>query len=130
MSEFSGSWSSKNAVVFHVNSTLQNEEFSDAYLVLRTNSHYPYQELSLSIVLENLKSKAKQQENIRVRVTDPRGRWKGKGFGEVKELHYFYRKLPAGSYRVAIVHKMPREVLPGIEDLGMKLKTVSSSDGK
>lgn len=124
-----GVWSKEQALVFTLPDR-RAEESKEVFFIVRNNAAYPYQNLVLEVEIGDGTTQQKVRERITCSLTNDRGQWKGHGFGEVKELHYFYRKLPSTKTVLTLRHQMPRKQLPGIEDIGIKLKTVSSDDGK
>jgi len=95
--------------------------------VVRNNNDYPYSNLRLIATLEHNK-KVIATDTMNYVLAKPNGEWLGTGFGETKEALFQYKlnyKFPQnGNYSVKVVQAMRKNVLPGIEDLGIKIQNL------
>ena len=95
--------------------------------VIRNNNDYPYSNLRLIATLEHNK-KVIATDTMNYVLAKPNGEWLGKGFGETKEALFQYKlnyKFPQnGNYSLKVVQAMRKNVLPGIEDLGVKIQNL------
>ena len=95
--------------------------------VVRNNNDYPYSNLRLIATLEHNK-KVIAADTMNYVLAKPNGEWLGTGFGETKEALFQYKlnyKFPQnGNYSVKVVQAMRKNVLLGIEDLGIKIQNL------
>lgn len=95
--------------------------------IVRNNNDYPYSNIRLIASLEHHK-KVVSTDTLNFVLAKPNGEWLGTGFGETKETLFQYKlnyKFPQnGDYSVKVIQAMRRNVLPGIEDLGIKIQNV------
>lgn len=93
--------------------------------VIRNNNDYPYSNLRLIAKIEEGK-KIISTDTLNYVLAKPNGEWIGTGFGDTKESLFQYKlnyKFPQnGNYSVKVVQAMRRNVLPGIEDIGIKIQ--------
>lgn len=95
--------------------------------VVRNNNDYPYSNIRFIVNLKNIKEKTSQIDTLNYILANPNGEWLGTGFGETKETLFQYKlnyKFPKeGAYEVDVQHAMRNDILPGIEDIGIKVET-------
>lgn len=95
--------------------------------VVRNNNDYPYSNLRLIARIEHNKKNI-STDTLNFVLAKPNGEWIGTGFGDTKEIVFQYKlnyKFPRnGKYSVRVVHAMRRNVLPGIEDIGIKIQNL------
>jgi hypothetical protein len=95
--------------------------------VVRNNNDYPYSNLRLIATVEHNK-KAVATDTLNYVLAKPNGEWLGTGFGDTKETLFQYKlnyKFPQnGNYSVKVVQAMRKNILPGIEDLGIKIQNL------
>ncbi len=103
------------------------------YVNVRTFSDYPYSNLYLFI---HVTSPAGDEltDTVDFRLADDRGRWLGRGIGDLYFLQLPYKKnirFPVkGVYRFDIEQGM-RTDLPGVRDVGLRVERVKEpADGK
>jgi len=119
-------WSKKKVQQFDfaVNDA-QNQK--NLVFVVRNNNDYPYSNLRLIATLEHNK-KVIATDTMNYVLAKPNGEWLGTGFGDTKEALFQYKlnyKFPQnGNYSVKVVQAMRKNVLPGIEDLGIKIQNL------
>lgn len=99
-------------------------------LSVRTSTDYPYRNIYLFIVT-SFPSGETVTDTLNTMVTDEKGKWLGKGAGDLRELHIPYKAnvyFPEkGEYHFRVIHGMRDTVLKGVYDMGM---TISLSSGK
>ncbi len=109
---------------FEVNDA-QNQK--NLMFVVRNNNDYPYSNLRLIASIEHDKKKI-STDTLNFVLAKPNGEWIGTGFGDTKEIIFQYKlnyKFPQnGNYSVKVVQAMRRNVLPGIEDIGIKIQNL------
>ncbi len=100
--------------------------------VIRNNNTYPYSNIRLFVDLLNLENHQKTTDTLNYTLAKPNGEWIGKGFGETKEILFQYKmnyQFPKnGKYQIAIKQAMRKDVLPGIEDVGIKIESAQTAN--
>jgi len=96
-------------------------------LVIRNNNEYPYSNLRLIAKME-LNKKTISTDTLNFVLAKPNGEWIGTGFGDTKEIVFPYKvnyKFPKnGKYSFKITQAMRKDILPGIEDIGIKIQNL------
>lgn len=102
-----------------------SQDAKNLVLVIRNNNDYPYSNLRLIAKIEQDK-KVISTDTLNYILAKPNGEWIGTGFGDTKENLFQYKlnyKFPQnGNYSVKVVQAMRRNILPGIEDIGIKIQ--------
>lgn len=119
-------WNKKKVQQFDFDVTdAQNQK--NITFVVRNNNDYPYSNLRLIATVEHNK-KAISTDTLNYVLAKPNGEWLGTGFGDTKETLFQYKlnyKFPQnGNYSVKVVQAMRKNILPGIEDLGIKIQNL------
>jgi len=93
-------------------------------LSLRTSTEYPYRNIYL-FVLTTFPSGTVITDTIQAMVTDEKGKWLGRGAGDIRELTipfksnvYFPEK---GEYHFRVIHGMRDTTLKGVYDVGLRI---------
>ena len=93
-------------------------------LSLRTSTDYPYRNIYLFVVT-SFPSGTFVTDTIQAMVTDEKGRWLGKGTGDLRELTIPFKSnvyFPeSGDYHFRVIHGMRDTLLNGVYDMGMKI---------
>jgi len=96
----------------------------DIEFSLRTSTDYPYRNMYLFIVT-SFPSGTTVTDTLNAMVADEKGRWMGKGAGDLRELTIPYKAnvyFPEkGEYHFRVIHGMRDTVLKGVYDMGMKV---------
>jgi len=102
----------------------------DIRLSLRTSTDYPYRNIYLFVVT-TFPSGTVVTDTLQAMVTDEKGRWLGKGTGDLRELTIPYKSnvfFPeSGDYHFRVIHGMRDTLLNGVYDMGMQ---ISLKNGK
>lgn len=119
-------WNKKKVQQFDFDVTdAQNQK--NITFIVRNNNDYPYSNLRLIATVEHNK-KAIATDTLNYVLAKPSGEWLGTGFGDTKETLFQYKlnyKFPQnGNYSVKVVQAMRKNILPGIEDLGIKIQNL------
>lgn len=119
-------WKKNNAQTFSFDiNDAQNLKIM--MFVVRNNNNYPYSNLRLIASVEHNKKKI-STDTLNYILAKPNGEWIGTGFGDTKEIVFQYKlnyKFPEnGKYSVKVVQAMRKNVLPGIEDIGIKIQNL------
>jgi gliding motility-associated lipoprotein GldH len=93
-------------------------------LSMRTSTEYPYRNIYL-FILTTFPSGTSVTDTLHAMVTDEKGRWLGKGTGDLRELTIPYKSnvyFPEpGEYHFRVIHGMRDTILLGVYDMGMKI---------
>lgn len=119
------SWDKKNTLNFEFD-IKDAQTPKNIIFVVRNNDDYPYSNLWLISKLPNQKTKKTVSDSLNFVLAEPNGKWIGSGFGETKETLFQYKtnfKFPEnGKYTISVSQAMRKNILPGIEDLGIKIE--------
>lgn len=126
MNDVGNQWDKKKVQQFDFKlDDSQNQK--NIIFVVRNNNDYPYSNLRLIATVEHNK-KAIATDTLNYVLAKPNGEWLGTGFGDTKETLFQYKlnyKFPQnGNYSVKVVQAMRKNILPGIEDLGVKIQNL------
>ena len=120
-----GAWNKnkKETFQFKIDNT---QKAKNIIFVVRNNNNYPYSNLRLIVNLKSPTNKIKT-DTLNYILAKPNGEWIGTGFGETKEIFFQYKlnyRFPEkGSYNINVTQAMRRNILPGIEDFGVKVES-------
>ena len=119
-------WDKKKIQDFDFNiNDFQNQK--NLIFIIRNNNDYPYSNIRVIASIEHNK-KVISKDTLNYVLAKPNGEWLGTGFGETKEELFQYKlnyRFPQnGKYSVKVTQAMRRNILPGIEDLGIKIQNV------
>ena len=92
---------------------------------VRNRNDYPYQNLPLLICCDNPEAQNIKRDTLELRLADSGGIWSGSGWGGLYQSTVsagFLRIGKAGEYCFKITYLLPDEVLPGVNDVGIRLK--------
>jgi len=109
---------------------------TDIYFSIRTGSDYPFRNIWLFVTATSPDGKTSITDTLQYDLADEKGKWFGKGFGDIHELKLPFRQnvfFPMkGTYHFAIQHGMRTEELKGVYDFGIRVEktTGNSSRGK
>ncbi|MDO9153655.1 MAG: gliding motility lipoprotein GldH [Paludibacter sp.] len=121
-------WSKDSLFTFDVpvNDTISKY---NVYVNIRNRGEYPYQNLWLFIEKINPDSVV-TRDTIEFYLADKYGKWFGTGVGAIFEMPVLYQqnfKFPyTGTYRYKIIQGMRQNLLPGINDVGMRVERVDN----
>ncbi len=101
-------------------------------LSVRTSTDYPYRNMYLFIVT-TFPSGTTVTDTLQAIITDEKGKWLGRGAGDLRELTIPYKSnvwFPeTGEYHFRVIHGMRDTVLKGVYDMGMKI-TLKEDKGR
>ncbi|MCF0256076.1 gliding motility lipoprotein GldH [Bacteroides heparinolyticus] len=91
---------------------------------VRNRNNYPYQNLNLSVCCTPPDSVPLPADTLQLTLADKTGAWQGNGWGGL-----YLTDFPAGNIRIGkpgtylfkISHTLPDSILPGINDVGIRL---------
>jgi gliding motility-associated lipoprotein GldH len=117
-------WELMNIPVFNVpvNDTLKSNNVS---FLIRTSSSYPFRNIFLFVKTTSPDGKS-ITDTLEYFLADEKGKWYGKGFGDIHELNLPYKSnvfFPAkGTYQFTVRHGMRMEDLNGVYDFGLRIE--------
>lgn len=96
-------------------------------IMIRTGSAYPFRNIYLFVTAVNPRGEA-ITDTMQYYLADEKGRWKGKGFGDIHALNLPYKSniyFPStGTYTFKIRHGMRSEDLKGVYDVGLRIEKI------
>jgi len=117
-------WTLENVTTFdpEINDTAS---ISDIYFTIRTGTSYPFRNIWLFVKTTSPDGRS-ITDTLQYMLADEKGKWYGKGFGDIHELALPYRSgiyfLKKGKYTFSIRHGMRIENLGGVYDLGLRIE--------
>ncbi|MBC7555756.1 MAG: gliding motility lipoprotein GldH [Chryseobacterium sp.] len=118
-------WNKNQKLVFKFNSE-DAQKAKNIIFVVRNNNNYPYSNLRLIVNFESPTKKIKT-DTLNYILAKPDGEWIGTGFGETKEILFQYKLnynfAEKGLYKINVTQAMRRNILPGLEDFGIKIES-------
>jgi gliding motility-associated lipoprotein GldH len=117
-------WDLMNVLSFRVpiNDTLNS---NNVIFTIRTGSSYPFRNIYLFVSATSPDGK-NITDTVEYYLADEKGRWFGKGFGDIHELNLPYKSnvyFPLkGTYLFKIQHGMRMENLKGVYDFGLRIE--------
>lgn len=119
-------WQQKDTLDFNVmvadSATLYNVSVE-----VRNRNNYPYQNLPLLIHYDSPEPQSTRRDTLELKLADSAGIWLGDGWGGLFQSAFpagQVRIEKAGEYHIKITHLLPDELLPGVNDIGIKLSSV------
>lgn len=118
-------WDKEDTLILKTDTLYETATYS-VEVNLRTTAEYPYKQLMLMVEEKLLPNKAKRVFPVTFQIASDEGERNGE-----KLLYYELEKQLAmqqlsqgDSLQFRIYHKMRRQTLPGIKDVGIKIKKV------
>lgn len=117
-------WELMNIPAFTVNidDTLTSNNVT---FTIRTGSSYPFRNIFLFVKTISPDGKF-ITDTLEYNLADEKGKWFGKGFGDIHELNLPYKSnvfFPVkGTYQFSIQHGMRIEDLNGVYDFGLRIE--------
>jgi gliding motility-associated lipoprotein GldH len=119
-------WNLMNALSFNVpvGDTINS---NNVYFTIRTSSSYPFRNIYLFVTTISPEGKS-ITDTLQYYLADDKGKWYGKGFGDISELNLPYKSnvyFPLkGTYHFKVRHGMRTEDLKGVYDFGMRVEKI------
>lgn len=121
-------WEQKDTVCFDV-ATCDSQVIScQLYVEVRNRSNYPYQNLPLAITLMAPDSTVTFHDTLSVQLANEESKWTGKGWGGIYQNSFPVSRLSldqTGHYHFFITHCLKNELVPGINDIGIRLERLN-----
>jgi gliding motility-associated lipoprotein GldH len=98
---------------------------NDVIFTIRSGSSYPFRNIFLFVSTTSPDGK-KITDTLQYNLADEKGKWYGRGFGDIHELNLPYKSnvyFPLkGTYEFKIQHGMRVEDLKGVYDFGLRIE--------
>ena len=100
---------------------------NNVLFTIRSGSSYPFRNIFLFVTTTSPDGK-QITDTLQYNLADEKGKWYGKGFGDIHELNLPYKSnifFPVkGIYEFKIQHGMRIENLKGVYDIGLKIEKI------
>jgi gliding motility-associated lipoprotein GldH len=100
---------------------------NNVFFTIRNGSSYPFRNIYLFVTTISPDGK-KITDTLQYNLADEKGKWYGKGFGDIHELNLPYKSnvyFPLkGTYEFKIQHGMRVENLKGVYDFGLRIEKI------
>lgn len=100
---------------------------NNVIFTIRNGTAYPFRNIFLFVTTSSPDGKS-ITDTLQYNLADEKGKWLGKGFGDVHELNLPYKSnvfFPAkGIYEFKIQHGMRVENLKGVYDFGLRIEKI------
>lgn len=111
--------------IYDVSDTVSKTNVS---FTIRTGSDYPFRNIFLFVTATSPDGKS-ITDTLEYELSDEKGNWYGKGFGDINELSLPYRSnvfFPLkGPYTFKIQHGMRTGDLKGVYDIGIRIEKIN-----
>ena len=102
---------------------------NNIYFTIRTGTSYPFQNIWLFVTTTSPAGKS-ITDTLQYILADEKGKWYGKGFGNIHELNLPFRTSvyfpKEGTFSFKIRHGMRTENLKGVYDIGLRIERVKN----
>ena len=117
-------WKRQDTLLFNV-AVPDSQTYYKLIVEIRNRSTYPYQNINLSVCYDSPELKKLQTDTLTAVLADKEGIWKGDGWGGL-----YQSAFPAGNIKIGepgdylfkVAYTLPDSLLPGINDVGIKLQ--------
>jgi gliding motility-associated lipoprotein GldH len=100
---------------------------NNVIITIRNGSSYPFRNIFLFVSTTSPDGK-KITDTLQYNLADEKGKWNGRGFGDIHELNLPYKSnvfFPLkGTYEFKIQHGMRIENLKGVYDIGLRIEKI------
>ena len=100
---------------------------NNVFFTIRNGSSYQFRNIYLFVTTTSPDGK-KITDTLQYNLADEKGKWYGKGFGDIHELNLPYKSnvyFPLkGTYEFKIQHGMRVENLKGVYDFGLRIEKI------
>jgi gliding motility-associated lipoprotein GldH len=119
-------WKLMDVVSFKVPIT-DSLSSNNVNITIRNGSSYPFRNIFLFVSTTSPEGK-KITDTLQYNLADEKGKWIGRGFGDIHELNLPYKSnvfFPLkGIYEFKIQHGMRIENLKGVYDIGLRIERI------
>jgi gliding motility-associated lipoprotein GldH len=120
----SGIWKIDNIAEFKPDIS-DTAAIRNIFFTIRTGASYPFRNIWLFVNTISPSGKS-ITDTLQYMLADEKGKWYGRGFGDLRELDLPFRSgiwFPEkGMYRFRITHGMRTVDLKGVEDIGLRIE--------
>ena len=117
-------WKRQDTLLFNV-AVPDSQTYYKLIVEIRNRSTYPYQNINLSVCYDSPELEKLQTDTLTAVLADKEGIWKGDGWGGL-----YQSAFPAGNIKIGkpgdylfkVAYTLPDSLLPGINDVGIKLQ--------
>jgi gliding motility-associated lipoprotein GldH len=117
-------WNYKNPAVFDINITDTNK-YCNVYINLRITGNYKYSNMFMWVT-QTLPDKSTQRERMEFTLQDERGKWQGKGLGDIYQyqlqLQPRIKFKQKGIYIFSLEQNMRDEILANVVSTGVRVE--------
>jgi gliding motility-associated lipoprotein GldH len=121
-------WTLDNVPVFKPSVT-DTVHSNNIFLNIRTGTSYPFRNIWLFVTTTSPAGKS-ITDTLQYMLADEKGKWYGKGFGDVHELNLPFKTSvyfpEVGIYSFNIRHGMRVENLKGVYDIGLRIERIKN----
>ena len=100
---------------------------NNVIFTIRNGSSFPFRNIYLFVSTTSPNGK-KITDTLQYNLADAKGKWFGRGFGDIHELNLPYKSnvfFPLkGTYEFKIQHGMRTETLKGVYDFGLRIEKI------
>lgn len=92
---------------------------------IRNRNNYPYQNLNLSICYDGPGINKLPTDTLKATLANKEGIWEGDGWGGLYQSTFSIGHIKiakSGTYLFKVAYTLPDNILPGINDIGIKLE--------
>ena len=117
-------WKRQDTLFFDV-AVPDSQTYYKLTVEIRNRNTYPYQNINLSVGYEDPESKRVQVDTLKAVLASKEGIWKGDGWGGLYQSAFSAGSIKigrSGNYLFKIAYTLPDDILPGINDVGIKLR--------
>lgn len=116
-------WTNSDTLTFNVDTLRRYGDYT-TYLCLRTRHDFPYRYMSVTVDQTVMPKTRRKHREATMEIVNKDGAQEGTGINHrIYEVPLFTEWLgPGDSLRIVVKHNMSRETMPGIIDVGIKLK--------
>jgi gliding motility-associated lipoprotein GldH len=119
-------WKLTNIPAFKVQIT-DTLNSNNVFFTIRNGSSFPFRNIYLFVTTISPDGR-KITDTLQYNLADEKGKWYGKGFGDIHELNLPYKSnvyFPLkGTYEFKIQHGMRIENLKGVYDFGLRIEKI------
>ncbi len=98
----------------------------DILFTIRSTSDYPYRNIFLFVTTVSPEGYS-IRDTVEYQLADDKGNWLGKGLGDIHDLSVPFKQnviFPySGTYKFEVQQGMRMETLPGIMDIGIRIRS-------
>ncbi len=124
----SATWSIENISEFNFD-IIDTISANNIFFTIRTGTSYPYRNIYLFVTTIS-PDERRLTDTLQYYLADEKGKWFGRGFGDVKELLLPFKTnvfFPLkGTYQVRVQHGMRIKELRGVYDFGIRVEKINN----